>query len=135
MPNPAIAGGKRPPHHSKQVVTHPNGVKEDISGVVSYILRKGQTLACYCQGGCGVGNPLDREIKSVRRDVIDEIVSLESARDIYGVVINPETLEVDKVLTEKLRIKKRKPIKQRKNLIQEMNKEVVPIEHIIQDRL
>ncbi len=106
MPNPPIAGGRRPPHHSRQVIIHANDVEEE-GGGASYILRRGDTLACYPQGGCGVGDPLDRDIKSVKRDVIDEIVSLESARDIYGVVIDPKTFEVDEVSTQKLRFEKR----------------------------
>lgn len=111
IPNPVIAGGKRPPHYNRQLITRADGTTEEGGGAM-YILRRGDTLACYCQGGCGVGDPLDREVESVRQDVIDEFVSLESARDIFGVVINPKTLEVDGEATKKLRLEKRQQSKQ-----------------------
>jgi N-methylhydantoinase B len=56
-------------------------------------------------GGAGVGNPLERDIEAVREDVRDGLVSVESARDDYGVVIDPQTLEVDESETNKLRDK------------------------------
>ncbi|MFC2046945.1 hydantoinase B/oxoprolinase family protein [Chloroflexota bacterium] len=56
------------------------------------------------QGGAGVGSPLERDVDLVRRDVLDEYVSLESSKKDYGVVINPETLEVDYEATRELRV-------------------------------
>jgi N-methylhydantoinase B len=103
LPNPPVAGGKRPPYNSKRVFMRSNGLKE-IAGGVYYTMRRGDTLACYSTGGCGVGDPLDRDIDSVKRDVLNEIISLEKAQEIYGVVINQETLEVDKVSTQRLRL-------------------------------
>jgi N-methylhydantoinase B len=60
---------------------------------------------CYtkCSGGGGWGNPLDRDVKRVQDDVIDGLVSLQRARDVYGVIINPNTFEVKYEATEKLR--------------------------------
>ncbi len=107
LPGPAIAGGKRPPHYSKQIFTRANGEKEEGGGAL-YVLKMGEKLACYCQGGCGVGDPLDREVESVRKDVLNDIVSPESAREIYGVALNPKTLEVDKAASKKLRLEKKK---------------------------
>jgi N-methylhydantoinase B len=54
-------------------------------------------------GGGGCGNPLEREPEMVERDVIEGYVSLERAKEDYGVVIDPETLKVDLEATEKLR--------------------------------
>jgi N-methylhydantoinase B len=48
---------------------------------------------------------LERDIEAVREDVRDGLVSVESARDDYGVVIDPQTLEVDESETNKLRDK------------------------------
>jgi len=39
----------------------------------------------------------------VGRDVIEGYVSLQRAREDYGVGINPETMKVDRAATEKLR--------------------------------
>lgn len=56
-------------------------------------------------GGAGVGDPLDRDPEMVRGDVLERIVSLQGARRDYGVVIDPESLEVD--YAETVRIRKR----------------------------
>jgi N-methylhydantoinase B len=60
-------------------------------------------------GGGGWGNPLERDLERVKRDVRDEYVSIEGARTRYGVVIkgdpvhDPEGLELDVEATGKLR--------------------------------
>ena len=53
-----------------------------------------------------------KNVEKVREDVRDELVSVQSARDVYGVVIKPETtgqdpwtIEVDYKATEELRKK------------------------------
>ena len=56
-----------------------------------------------CQGGGGYGDPLDREAAEVLRDVIEGYVSLDKAKDLYKVVISPESLELDPEATQKLR--------------------------------
>lgn len=52
--------------------------------------------------------PLKREPEPVESDVMEEYVSLERAREDYGVIINPETLKVDEESTKKLRDSLRK---------------------------
>jgi N-methylhydantoinase B len=54
-------------------------------------------------GGGGYGNPLEREPEMVERDVMEGYISLEKAKEDYGVVINPETTKVDGEKTRKLR--------------------------------
>jgi N-methylhydantoinase B len=54
-------------------------------------------------GGGGYGNPLERDPRKVKDDVINGYVSIEGARRDYGVVIDPKTLDVDRDATEKLR--------------------------------
>jgi N-methylhydantoinase B/oxoprolinase/acetone carboxylase alpha subunit len=56
-------------------------------------------------GGCGYGDPFTRDPEDVREDVIDSYVSIENARLDYGVVINPESFEIDIKATQKLRNK------------------------------
>jgi len=60
-------------------------------------------------GGGGYGDPLEREIERVERDVIEGYVSIETAREDYGVVIDPETGKVDLIATQKLRKDLKKP--------------------------
>ena len=54
-------------------------------------------------GGGGYGDPFLRPVEMVCCEVQDGIVSLRAARDLYGVVLDPDTLEIDASLTAKLR--------------------------------
>ena len=55
----------------------------------------GDVVRIYTAGGGGWGDPLDREIALVERDVRGGYVSLEAARSEYGVVIDPIALKAD----------------------------------------
>jgi N-methylhydantoinase B len=57
--------------------------------------------------GGGYGSPLDRDPDAVRIDVEKELISLETAFDVYAVVIDPETLAVDTEGTEQERGQRR----------------------------
>ncbi|HLH68146.1 MAG TPA: hydantoinase B/oxoprolinase family protein [Candidatus Dormibacteraeota bacterium] len=65
--------------------------------------QPGDTLRTVSPCGGGYGDPLERDPERVLDDVIDEFISLESARSLYGVVINPLTLQVDHKATAELR--------------------------------
>ncbi|OGQ84038.1 MAG: hypothetical protein A3F90_14710 [Deltaproteobacteria bacterium RIFCSPLOWO2_12_FULL_60_19] len=54
-------------------------------------------------GGGGVGPPLEREPEKVREDVLDGFITIGSAREIYGVVIDAQTRELDLKATATLR--------------------------------
>jgi N-methylhydantoinase B len=71
-------------------------------------LQPGDEIHFYSNGGGGYGDPLTRDPARVREDVIDELVTLEQARDVYGVairVLDAEALryEVDEAETARLR--------------------------------
>ena len=52
----------------------------------------------------GYGDPLDRDPKLVREDVLDDFTTIELAADAYGVVfLDEKTLEIDESATEELR--------------------------------
>ena len=55
---------------------------------------------CTCGGG-GYGPAAEREPERVLRDVLEGKVSVERARDVYGVAI--EGSEVDRAATAELR--------------------------------
>jgi len=55
-------------------------------------------------GGGGWGNPLEREPAKVQWDVLEGYISLDSAREDYGVVLDPVTLDIDIEATEHLRL-------------------------------
>jgi len=59
----------------------------------------GETFMFESTGGGGWGNPYERPVQDVLDDVLDDFVSVEAARDEYGVVIDPDTLAVDEIAT------------------------------------
>ncbi len=63
----------------------------------------GEIVYHWSSGGGGWGDPLSRALASVREDVIEGLVSLTRARDVYGVVVDEATMEVDEQATEVLR--------------------------------
>jgi N-methylhydantoinase B len=60
-------------------------------------------LLLRMSGGAGWGPPHEREAAAVLRDVLDEYVSMESARNDYGVVILPDSMRVDVDATRRRR--------------------------------
>ena len=62
-----------------------------------------------CQGsGGGYGDVIEREPAAVMKDLAEDLISHENARDIYQVVYDEKTLIVDVAATEKLRADYRK---------------------------
>lgn len=66
-------------------------------------LEHGDVVVKLSSGGAGIGSPRERGPEAVRADVVDDVVSLEAAERIYGVALDPETLELDRERTEALR--------------------------------
>jgi N-methylhydantoinase B len=67
-------------------------------------IKSGEILGKVSGGGGGVGDPAEREPEKVLHDVINEYVTLETARDVYRVAIvpgDPPTLDAE--ATAKLR--------------------------------
>jgi len=60
-------------------------------------------LSLRSPGGGGFGDPLRRDPARVLRDVRDETVSREAARDVYGVVLTADGKTVDAAATERRR--------------------------------
>ena len=65
-------------------------------------VKKGTVLTTYTGGGGGFEKPFERNTENVLNDVINKYVSIEKARDHYGVVID-EDLQINKEGTFKLR--------------------------------
>jgi N-methylhydantoinase B len=66
-------------------------------------LKAGDRLTTLTGGGAGAGRPEEREPDAVLADVVNELVSVGMARDVYKVVIDPLTLEIDRSATAQLR--------------------------------
>ena len=54
-------------------------------------------------GGGGYGDPKERSVEKVVLEVQNEVISLEVAGEIYGVALDPQTLEIDEEKTARLR--------------------------------
>ncbi len=66
-------------------------------------LKTGDVFVAKAGGGAGVGRPEERDPEAVRLDVKNELVSIEMARKVYRVVLDPQTYEIYKTATQKLR--------------------------------
>jgi N-methylhydantoinase B len=64
-------------------------------------------LSIESAGGGGWGDPIERDPEAVRRDVLNELVSREAARDIYNVVLSHDLTVVDHEATNRARSEKR----------------------------
>ena len=71
--------------------------------LASYRFQPGESFRIETTGGGGWGDPKQRAPEKVREDVLDGYVSIDAAREHYGVVIAPGTQEVDQQETRKLR--------------------------------
>ena len=70
------------------------GEKEAISWGV-FPLMGNDALYVRWNGGGGVGDPLDRDPHSVLIDVTNQVISIDAAREIFGVQIQGQSLDVD----------------------------------------
>jgi 5-oxoprolinase (ATP-hydrolysing) len=84
--------------HAK--VTAPDGTEEMWPAkFTGKVLRAGSTIELAVPNSGGYGDPLARDPGQVRADVLDGFTTLERAEADYGVVLDPETLEVDAAAT------------------------------------
>jgi len=68
-----------------------------------YPLRRGDVARLITAVGGGYGHPLERDPALVQDDIRNEFLTISQAREIYGVVIDPQTLAVDEATTQRLR--------------------------------
>lgn len=87
------------------VVINPGGPDERVLKAVSDGNRivRGDLIRISTSGGGGWGHPFDREAELVRRDVVEGFVSPQSAFEDYGVVLDEQSLHVDRDATAKRR--------------------------------
>ena len=83
---------------------------EQIQGDKEFLPPKGYTRLeekdCFYlawHGAGGYGDPIERDPKSVRQDVIDEVVSSYVAKGVYGVAVRDDSFEIDHAATTKRR--------------------------------
>lgn len=75
-----------------------------------FTVEPGDVIQVLTPGGGGWGDPLRRPVEHVRADVLRRFVTLDGAREDYGVVLDPHTFEVDEAETARLRAAPRPPL-------------------------
>jgi N-methylhydantoinase B len=83
-----------------------NGQSGDPSGLT--LVHNGDVVEFHSAGGGGYGDPWQRDPEAVEADVRNGYVSIEKARQDYGVVVDPATLRVNPAATDKLRFERQK---------------------------
>ncbi|MCK5542389.1 MAG: hydantoinase B/oxoprolinase family protein, partial [Desulfobacterales bacterium] len=78
-----------------------NGENADPSGLT--FCEPGDRISFVSAGGGGYGDPFERDPEAVKRDVKYGYVSIEKAKQDYGVIIEPGSLKLDLTATLKLR--------------------------------
>ncbi|MCY4373148.1 MAG: hydantoinase B/oxoprolinase family protein [Spirochaetaceae bacterium] len=89
-----LSGG-RPGTGSINLLSRESGEEETLITMVSTSMEAGERLYHRQAGGGGWGDPLERDPELVAQDARNDKVSLASARDDYGVVLDPDTCAVD----------------------------------------
>jgi N-methylhydantoinase B len=97
-----LFGGK--PAGTSSNVFDPYGANTRLEAKVkNRPIRRGDVVRHILAGGGGYGWPFERAAQKVIEDVRDGKVTLLAARDVYGVVIHPDTLKLDEAETARLR--------------------------------
>lgn len=101
-PPGVFGGGAGAP--MRLVLRSPDGGEEVVAGITedgtwemciaNFEVPPNWSVRMESAGGGGYGNALERDVELVQRDVRTDIVSLDAARDVYGVVLDVDTLEV-----------------------------------------
>jgi len=88
-----------------QIVKNPGGPDEEKlpSKSTGRRLKAGDVIRIVGPNAGGYGNPRNRDPQRVATDVADGLISIETARDGYGVVLDSATGTVDQAATARLR--------------------------------
>lgn len=71
--------------------------------IMNFKLKKGDIVSIRSGGGAGWGDPLERDPHLVSSDVRNGFITVNEALDIYKVVLDAHTAEVDQSATDELR--------------------------------
>jgi N-methylhydantoinase B len=82
-------------HLSRLILRRAKGLTEQLDVNRRYVLNQNDVVEIFANGGGGFGNPLERPVEDVLRDVIDGFVSLEGAKRDYGVALDSSGRTID----------------------------------------
>lgn len=90
--------GGQPGSSNHILIQRANGETERYAVVSGLTLNTDDVIQVMTATGAGWGNPLERPLELVKQDVKNGYVTLEQAEKDYGVLLNPDTLEVKKLV-------------------------------------
>jgi N-methylhydantoinase A/oxoprolinase/acetone carboxylase beta subunit/N-methylhydantoinase B/oxoprolinase/acetone carboxylase alpha subunit len=96
-----IAGG-REGAPSSSLIVRSGGMREQMPPMFVGLLQPGDAFHHRQPGGGGYGDPFEREPEAVALDVLDGKVSVQAARELYGVVVDRDGA-LDEAATSALR--------------------------------
>ncbi|MFD1205036.1 hydantoinase B/oxoprolinase family protein [Sporosarcina contaminans] len=100
-----VDGGEEGSSNEFAVIKN-NGEVDGPYGVYArYPLNKGDVLELRTGTGGGYGNPFKRDVSKVQQDVKNGYFSIIDAKEKFGVLLNPETLELVGETKERLRVR------------------------------
>ena len=91
------------PGERASYILNPDGEAKELPSKVTVQLNQNDVVSYRTCGGGGYGSPQDRDPLDVLSDVRDARISVERARSVYGVAIDPTTWTVDEMTTAELR--------------------------------
>lgn len=97
-----LMGGK-PGGGSDCWIISPEGQKQALPSKVTTQVEPETRIVLRTAGGGGFGDPLERDPQKVQNDVEEDLISVDRAKDEYGVVINTATNKIDNETTALLR--------------------------------
>jgi N-methylhydantoinase B len=105
-----LAGGGR---GGDAVNIHRSGERETVLTPQAHVhlhVQPGDRVYHKVHGSGGYGDPYERDPEAVVLDVIEGKISTERAREVYGVMIDPEQLTLNHEGTLALRSKIKQPL-------------------------
>lgn len=82
-------------------IFHADGHKVVVGKCARYPLKRGEVARLITGTGSGWGPAMQRPIEAIIEDVRDGYISLEQARQDYGVELDPDTLAVVSMAPER----------------------------------
>ena len=82
--------------------------EEKLHAKLTMTLRKGQVFRHELPGAGGYGDPLQRDLVLVAKDLRDGLVTIEGAARDYGVVVHGDPPEIDVAATDALRARRKR---------------------------
>ena len=96
------ANGGKDGSTNKFEIVKPNGEVDGPFGRYNtYPLNKNDVARLITATGGGYGDPLNRPVEKVLMDVKNEYITIEQAKEDYGVIINANTLTVEGITSKR----------------------------------